>query len=118
MAFRLATLSAALAAVVDVAYATGPTIQVQSNKRYQSFDGTGCAEAFQRSLVLHELDTPSQKLALDYLFTTKGAGFTILRNGLGSSPNDPFDLMKSISPTAPASNSSEVRRTVLSILAL
>lgn len=63
---------------------------------------------------MHELDLPSQKLALDYLFTTKGAGMTILRNGLGSSPNDGWDLMKSIAPEAPASNSSRVRNSGLS----
>ena len=61
-----------------------------------------------RSLLLHKLDTAHQKEALDLLFTEKGAGFTFLRNGLGSSPNQPFDFMKSIAPQAPASNSSEV----------
>lgn len=66
---------------------------------------------------MHELDAPSQKLALDYLFTTKGAGFTILRNGLGSSPNDGWDLMKSIAPEAPKSNSSQVGGLVLFCLA-
>lgn len=97
-------LSATLAASVQAA-----TITVDEQQRYQSFDGIGVAEAFQRSLVLHELNTPSQNLALDYLFSsTKGAGLTILRNGLGSSPDDPFDLMESIAPVAPTSNSSQV----------
>ena len=62
-----------------------------------------------RSLLLHKLDTAHQNEVLDLLFTEKGAGFTILRNGLGSSPDQPFDFMKSIAPTAPASNDSEVR---------
>lgn len=107
---RLAILGAALAAIAQAASQTvGPTVNVNPGQRYQGFDGIGVAEAFQRSLVLHELNTPSQNLALDYLFSnTKGAGFTILRNGLGSSPTDPFDLMKSIAPTAPRSNSSQV----------
>ena len=107
---RLATLSALLAATAEAASKnSGATVKVNLKTKYQKYDGTGVSEAFQRSLVLHELDVPSQKLALDYLFTTKGAGMTILRNGLGSSPNDGWDLMKSIAPEAPASNSSQVR---------
>lgn len=110
MVSRLTLLSVALATVAQAAsQASGATVQVTPQQKYQGFDGIGVAEAFQRSLVLHELNTESQNLALDYLFSnTKGAGFTILRNGLGSSPDDPFDLMKSIAPTAPASNSSQV----------
>jgi hypothetical protein len=105
-----ATLTALLAATAQAtSYSSGATVKVNSKIKYQKYDGTGVSEAFQRSLVMHELDLPSQKLALDLLFTTKGAGMTILRNGLGSSPNDGWDLMKSIAPEAPASNSSQVR---------
>lgn len=105
----LATISALLAATAEAtSKGSGATVKVNPKTKYQKYDGTGVSEAFQRSLVLHELDVPSQKLALDYLFTTKGAGMTILRNGLGSSPNDGWDLMKSIAPVAPASNSSQV----------
>lgn len=105
---RSATLSALLAATAQAS--SGATVNVNPKTKYQKYDGTGISEAFQRSLVMHELDLPSQKLALDYLFTTKGAGMTILRNGLGSSRNDGWDLMKSIAPEAPASNSNRVRR--------
>ncbi|MCJ1379932.1 hypothetical protein MMC17_003035 [Xylographa soralifera] len=110
MVNHLTALSAALAFITQAAAQTsGPTVQVNLNQKYQGFDGIGIAEAFQRSLVLHELNTASQTLALDYLFSnTTGAGFTILRNGIGSSPTDPFDHMKSIAPTAPASNSSQL----------
>ncbi|MCJ1438235.1 hypothetical protein MMC27_007622 [Xylographa pallens] len=110
MVNHLTALLGALAVIAQAAaQASGPTVQVNPNQKYQGFDGIGVAEAFQRSLVLHELNTASQKLALDYLFSnTTGAGFTILRNGIGSSPDDPFDLMKSIAPTAPASNSSKL----------
>lgn len=103
------TLSALLAVAAQAtSHSSGATVTVNTKTKYQKYDGTGISEAFQRSLVMHELDLPSQKLALDYLFTTKGAGMTILRNGLGSSPNDGWDLMKSIAPEAPASNSSRV----------
>ncbi|MCJ1286007.1 hypothetical protein MMC26_005349 [Xylographa opegraphella] len=110
MVNHLTVSLAGLAAIAQAAaQATGATVQVNQAQKYQGYDGIGIAEAFQRSLVLHELNTASQNLALDYLFSnTTGAGFTILRNGIGSSPDDPFDLMKSIAPTPPASNSSEL----------
>ena len=100
---RLATLSALLAATAEAASKnSGATVKVNLKTKYQKYDGTGVSEAFQRSLVLHELDVPSQKLALDYLFTTKGAGMTILRNGLGSSPNDGWDFDFAETPDTPA----------------
>jgi hypothetical protein len=110
---QLIALSVALAASVQAtSHKSGSTIKVSPKTKYQIYDGTGISEAFQRSLVMHELDAPSQKLALDYLFTAKGAGFTILRNGLGSSPDQGWDLMKSIAPEAPESNSSQVSEIV------
>jgi len=109
MVARLATLGAALAAVAQASPASSSaTINVNMHQRYQEFDGIGVSEAFQRSLVIHQLNPQSQKEVLDYLFTTKGAGMTILRNGLGSAVDEPFDLMKSIAPTAPRSNSSRL----------
>ena len=100
---RIAAAGITLAALSQAA-----TVTVDSGTQYQVYDGTGCSEAFQRSLLIHELDEAHQAETLDYLFTEKGAGFTILRNGIGSSTTEPFDLMKSIAPKAPASNDSEV----------
>ena len=96
------------AASITLAAVQAAVVNVDPRITYQTYDGTGCSEAFQRSLLVHRLDIEHQSEVLDYLFTEKGAGFTILRNGLGSSPNQPFDLMKSIAPRAPASNDSEV----------
>ena len=104
MISHLATVSTLLAAFVNAA----SVVQVNPQVKYQVYDGTGISEAFQRSLVMHELNLKSEKIVLDLLFSNTGAGFTILRNGLGSSPDEPFDLMKSIAPVAPASNSSKV----------
>ncbi|KAJ9626613.1 hypothetical protein H2203_004246 [Taxawa tesnikishii (nom. ined.)] len=89
MVARLATLSAALVALAQAAPpASGPVVHVNPNTKYQVYDGIGVSEAFQRSLVLHELNTQSQNLALDYLFSkTKGAVYC---------------------PTAPRSNSSQL----------
>ncbi|KAK6436685.1 hypothetical protein LTR95_007123 [Oleoguttula sp. CCFEE 5521] len=112
MAARSTTIIAALAALAEAnwgGYNNGPVVSVNTHQKYQKYDGIGVSEAFQRSLVIHELDTPSQTKVLDYLFSkTKGIGMTILRNGLGSSPDQPFDLMKSIAPTAPRSNNSQL----------
>ena len=105
----------AAASITLVALVHGAVVHIDPSTRYQTYDGTGCAEAFQRSLLLYELDTAHQQEALDYLFTEKGAGFTILRNGLGSSPTEPFDHMKSICPKKPASNNSEVSSEKLSL---
>jgi len=105
MLSRLALTSSILATLIQA----DPVIQVNPQTKYQGYDGTGISEAFQRSLVMHELNLDSEKIVLDYLFSnTTGAGFTILRNGLGSSPTEGYDLMKSIAPVEPASNSTQV----------
>jgi len=109
----LAALASAIPQSVDVA--TGPTIHIDASTKYQVYDGIGLSEAFQRSLVMHELDAKAQTLVLDMLFDNKtGAGFNILRNGLGSSPDQPFDHMESIAPMAPKSNSSALKYQPLS----
>ncbi|KAF2225771.1 glycoside hydrolase superfamily [Elsinoe ampelina] len=82
------------------------TITVKPQVQYQQIDGIGVSEAFQRSNVLYGLNEPYRSEVLDLLFTAKGAGLTILRNGIGSSVSNPWDLMASIAPVAPASNSS------------
>jgi O-glycosyl hydrolase len=110
MLSRLAITSTILASLVQAS----PVIQISPQTKYQQYDGTGISEAFQRSVVIHELNLASEKIVLDYLFSnTTGAGFTILRNGLGSSPTEGYDLMKSIAPVAPASNSSQVPISLL-----
>jgi hypothetical protein len=100
----------AAAGLALAAFSQAATVSVDPETTFQTYDGTGCSEAFQRSLLIHELDADAQTEVLDYLFTEKGAGFTILRNGLGSSTTQPFDLMKSIAPKAPANNETEVSR--------
>lgn len=87
-------------------------IRVDVSKTYQIFDGMGFSEAFQRSRIIYGSDGLSPrntKRVLDLLFSnTTGAGLTILRNGIGSSINNPYDLMKSIAPTNPGSPSAKV----------
>ena len=105
--------SRVVAASITLAAVQAAVVNVDPGTTYQTYDGTGCSEAFQRSLLVHSLNPAQRTEVLDYLFTEKGAGFTILRNGLGSSPNQPFDLMRSIAPQAPASNDSEVSNATL-----
>jgi O-glycosyl hydrolase len=84
-------------------------IHIDVSKTYQAFDGMGFSEAFQRSRIIYGSDGLSPKnteKVLDLLFSnTTGAGLTILRNGIGSSVKNPYDLMKSIAPTSPGSPS-------------
>lgn len=85
----------------------GSTITINPDKKYQSFDGMGFAEAFQRCTQIYGSDGLSEantERVLDLLFSNEnGAGLTILRNGIGSSLTNPYDLMKTIEPDDPGS---------------
>lgn len=84
-----------------------PDIVIDGFQHYQSVDGFGFSEAFQRAEILHGslgLSPANQQLALDLLFSPRtGAGFSILRNGIGSSPDSANDFMNSIEPVSPGS---------------
>ncbi|EED17384.1 endo-1,6-beta-D-glucanase BGN16.3 precursor, putative [Talaromyces stipitatus ATCC 10500] len=79
------------------------TIDLQS--RYQSVDGFGCSQAFQRAEDIfgkYGLSPKNQSYVLDLMFSReRGAGFTILRNGIGSSNTSTSNLMNSIEPFSP-----------------
>ncbi|ORY56955.1 glycoside hydrolase superfamily [Pseudomassariella vexata] len=83
------------------------TITINVNQKYQTIDGFGISEAFQRANNIVNLKEPKQTEVLDLLFnTTSGAGFSIVRNGIGSSPSNANDWMITFaqdpgSPTAP-----------------
>jgi len=78
------------------------TVTVDLTKTYQTIDGFGISETFQRANQMHALSPSLQRYALDLLFNrTSGAGFSILRNGIGSSPDSSSDHMVSIQPTNP-----------------
>ncbi|RJE22853.1 O-Glycosyl hydrolase family 30 [Aspergillus sclerotialis] len=99
----LLPLLAKLAATVS---AQGASLSVDATQRFQTVDGFGFSEAFQRANQIIDLPEASRKRTLDLLFSdTEGAGFTILRNGIGSSPNSNNDWMNSIEPVNPGSPS-------------
>ncbi|KAF2460202.1 putative endo-exoxylanase [Lineolata rhizophorae] len=89
---------------------TSTQITVELSQTYQTMDGFGFSEAFQRSNQLHELPEDSRQYALDLLFnTTSGAGMTILRNGIGSSPDSRSDWMATIAPQNPGGPNAELQ---------
>lgn len=81
----------------------GSTITVDLTKTYQTMDGFGFSTAFQRAnLITNMSDKAKQRQLLDLLFnTTSGAGFTIIRTGIGSSPDSRSDHMNTFAPTNP-----------------
>ncbi len=80
------------------------TVTVDLSKTYQTIDGFGTSEAFQRAVQMSKLSETEQRHALDLLFSqTNGAGLSILRNGIGSSPDMSSDHMVSIATKSPGS---------------
>ncbi|MFD5319669.1 glycoside hydrolase [Streptomyces sp. NPDC127098] len=77
----------------------------------QAIDGFGISQAFQRADVMHGargLTPEHQREVLDLLFDREsGAGFSILRLGIGSSADDVYDHMRSIQPTDPGGPDAE-----------
>ncbi|KAK5624840.1 hypothetical protein RRF57_000556 [Xylaria bambusicola] len=90
-----------------VARQSNAVVTVNLDQKYQIIDGFGCSEAFQRAVQMSRLTEAQQQYALDLLFsTTNGAGLSILRNGIGSSPDMSSDHMVSIQPKSPGGPSS------------
>ncbi|KAI0538505.1 glycoside hydrolase family 30 protein [Xylaria digitata] len=96
-------LAAALPSWLDLAPRQASTITVDLTKTYQTMDGFGCSFAFQRAnLITNMSDKTKQRYLLDLLFnTTSGAGLSIVRNGIGSSPDSSSDHMNTFAPTNP-----------------
>ncbi|WP_061291799.1 glycoside hydrolase family 30 protein [Herbidospora cretacea] len=78
-------------------------IDVRSWSVKQRIDGFGFSQAFRRNELVRALSPEKQREILDlWLSRSKGAGFSILRLGIGSSPaGSPYDLMVSIQPENP-----------------
>ena len=103
-ALLVATSAAAGSDIVARQAATKITVNLST--KYQTMDGFGFSEAFQRANLIVNLQAAKQKQVLDILFSnTTGAAFSIVRNGIGSTPNSNSDYMNSILPTSPGSPS-------------
>ncbi|KAF1835492.1 putative endo-exoxylanase [Decorospora gaudefroyi] len=84
------------------------TVNVDLSRTYQTMDGFGICESFQRANQMRALSPELQRYSLDLLFNrTSGAGFSILRNGIGSSPDSRSDHMVSIAPKNPGGPNAE-----------
>ncbi|KAF4634818.1 hypothetical protein G7Y89_g3287 [Cudoniella acicularis] len=82
-------------------------ITINTSQKFQTVDGFGVSQAFQRANQIQHLSTKNQTRVLDLLFSdTTGAGLTILRNGIGSSNSSIRDYMNTILPVSPGSPSS------------
>ncbi|GKT48135.1 endo-1,6-beta-D-glucanase neg1 [Colletotrichum spaethianum] len=91
----------ALATVVGLAASTYAQITVDTSSKLQNIDGFGFSQAFGRAKEFENAPKALQQEALDLLFsTTKGAGFSIIRNRIGSGGRG-----DSILPTSPGSPS-------------
>ncbi|KAG4416103.1 hypothetical protein IFR04_010746 [Cadophora malorum] len=100
------TISLTLAAPETHLQKRAVTLTVDVSKTYQTIDGFGFSEAFQRANQIVNLPAAKQRMVLDVFFnTTSGAGMSILRNGIGSSSDSRSDLMNSILVTKMSSPS-------------
>ncbi|RYP44680.1 hypothetical protein DL768_008883 [Monosporascus sp. mg162] len=102
----ITTITAAILPSCAIASAIGPRqanrITVNVDKKHQTIEGFGFSEAFQRAYNIYNLPEPKRTEVLDLLFnTTTGAGFTIMRNGIGSSPSSQNDWMNTFLPVSP-----------------
>ncbi|KAF2748923.1 glycoside hydrolase family 30 protein [Sporormia fimetaria CBS 119925] len=81
-------------------------ITINLSQKYQTIDGFGFSGAFQRANLIVNLQEPKQSEVLNLLFnTTSGAGFSIVRNGIGSSQDSSRDYMNTILPVCPSTSS-------------
>ncbi|TMR21325.1 hypothetical protein ETD86_15590 [Nonomuraea turkmeniaca] len=80
-----------------------PLITIDEKVRHQTIDGFGISTAFRRGELLKALPEDRRREVLDLWFDCgKGAGFSILRLGIGSAPaGSPYDDMVSIQPQDP-----------------
>ncbi|KAK2778046.1 hypothetical protein FQN53_001960 [Emmonsiellopsis sp. PD_33] len=75
-----------LATHLSLAIGQGITVDVGST--LQEIDGFGMSQAFTRAAEFEAMNPEPRQKGLDYLFSTEtGAGFTIIRNRIGSQSN-------------------------------
>lgn len=105
MTVRSFFLPALLWLVAAVAFAQEVTIDVTETN--QVIRGLGYSQAFQRAArVYNTMSHARQQEMFDLLHDpVTGAGFSLLRLGIGSSPNSSGDHMNSIEPASPGAPS-------------
>lgn len=85
------------------------TISLDPATTHQTMDGFGFSLAFQRAnLITNNPSEQYQQELLDLLFSREtGAGFSIIRNGIGSSLSSDSDWMNTFAPNDPGSPDAE-----------
>ena len=84
-------------------------ITVNLGQTFQKMDGFGFSLAFQRAnLITNNPSETKRDELMELLFSReKGAGFSILRNGIGSSLSSDSDWMNTFAPDNPGSPTAE-----------
>lgn len=99
-------------------------VTVNTGTTYQTIDGFGFSEAFGFGGGVQNAPSAQQTQALNYMFsTTKGAGFTILRNRIAADsssiePNSPGSPSANPTYVGVGADSSQVRIQSLSLILL
>ncbi|KAJ9150710.1 Glycoside hydrolase family 30 protein [Pleurostoma richardsiae] len=102
----LQSVPGALAGLVEANISerqVGSAVAVNLSKTYQTMDGFGFSTAFQRANLVTNLSNKQvQRQLLDLLFNrSSGAGFSVIRTGIGSSPDSSSDHMNTFAPKNP-----------------
>lgn len=90
----------AFVAVTQSPASAASAVTVNGGTTFQTIDGFGISEAFGQANSIRNLTGTARQQALDLLFnTTTGAGFTILRSII---PSTPADTMEPNAPSSPS----------------
>jgi O-glycosyl hydrolase len=102
----ISLVSGAIAAPVGDASVT--EITVRADHKHQKIEGFGFSGAFQRAQLLLNVTEEKQHELLELLYGREtGVGFSMLRNGIGSSNTSFNDWMNTILPESPGSPDGE-----------
>ncbi|CRK11085.1 hypothetical protein BN1708_010028 [Verticillium longisporum] len=100
--------SVACAAPTDGTCTEATEIVIRPDLKHQIIEGFGFSGAFQRAQLLFNVTETVQKELLDLIYSKEtGIGFSILRNGIGSSNSSYNDWMNTILPASPGSPDGE-----------
>ncbi|MFL6141467.1 MAG: glycoside hydrolase family 30 protein [Labedaea sp.] len=103
IAVAAAVLATSTATAAPAVAGNNSVITVSDRTKHQEMDGFGIAVAFRRVELLRDLSAKQQREIFGLWFDRNtGAGLSILRLGIGSSPTgSPYDKMVSIQPDDP-----------------
>ena len=90
----LALLPSTIAAPANDPSSSVTEITVRADQKHQKIEGFGFSGAFQRAQLLLNVTEEKQHELVELLYSTEtGVGFSMLRNGIGSSNSSYNDWM-------------------------